>query len=201
MPAPGAAYARLVQQTSDFPPGSTTTTRPTAADRFLAMRLRLWQLLPAWLGRIVPESFIGFAILNLTPFAVDMVVLAGLFRFAQVPYPLATTIGYVTALVLAYFLNRWLNFHSRAPVGPQSARYVFVAAVNYFVLLQGVGSGLQALGMQFLLARVIAACCEGIWIYVGLRWIVFRTDGRADTQTQVAAPETDGDVEPVRVQS
>lgn len=185
------------------------TTRPTAADRFLAMRLRLWRMLPAWLGRIMPESFIGFAILNLTTFGVDMVVLAGLFRLGHVPYPLATTIGYVAALVLAYVLNRWLNFHSHAPVGPQSARFVFVAAVNYFVLLQGVGSGLEALGVHFLQARLIAACCEGIWTYVGLRWIVFRTDGRTPTASRqraaiaapVAAPETDGDVEPVRLQS
>ncbi|SDB83210.1 Putative flippase GtrA (transmembrane translocase of bactoprenol-linked glucose) [Raineyella antarctica] len=154
------------------------------------MRLRLWRLLPGWLRRILPESFIGFAILNLTTFAVDMAVLAALFRLAQLPYPLATTIGYLTALVLAYFLNRWLNFHSHGAVGPQSARYVFVAAVNYFALLQGVGSGLQALGVNFLLARIIAACCEGIWTYVGMRWIVFRTDGRSEAPAAPAASTT-----------
>ncbi len=157
--------------------------RPTAAERFLALRLALWNLLPGRLRRIVPENFIGFAILNLTTFGVDMVVLALLFRLARLPYPVATTLGYLTALVLAYFLNRWLNFRSHAPVGPQGARYVFVVLVNYFVLLQGVGSGLQALGVQFLVARLVAAVCEGLWTYIGMRWIVFRTDGRSDEAT------------------
>lgn len=198
-----------------------STTRRTAADRFLAMRLRLWRMLPPWLARIVPESFIGFAILNLTTFGVDMVVLAALFRLAHVPYPAATTIGYIVALMLAYVLNRWLNFHSRAPVGPQTARYAFVVAVTYFLLLQGVGSGLQALGVHYLASRLIAAVCEGIWTYIGMRWIVFRTDGRApmapgeqvrrDEEMAVAerpagyeplsGDDRDGDDETVRVRS
>lgn len=195
-------------QTSAPSTGSSTLPRRTAADRFLAMRLWLWRLLPPWLARIVPESFIGFAILNLTTFAVDMVVLAALFRIAHVPYPAATTIGYVVALLLAYVLNRWLNFHSRAPVGPQTARYAFVAAVNYFLLLQGVGSGLQALGVHYLVARLVAAVSEGIWVYVGMRWIVFRTDGRTDTMVEERDPrairvddEPGGSAEPIRVAS
>jgi putative flippase GtrA len=191
-----AAYAQDVPEPSAAVEQAPATTS-TAADRFLAFRLRLWRLLPGRLGRLVPESFIGFAVLSLTTFAVDMVVLAVLFRVFGVPYPLATTIGYGVALALAYVLNRWLNFSSHAPVGPQTVRYGFVAGVNYFVLLQGIGSGLQFLGVHFLLARLIAAACEGIWIYVGLRWIVFRTDGR----TAPVAPEPDERPETVSVRS
>lgn len=147
---------------------------------------------------MVPESFIGFAILNLTTFAIDMLVLAVLFRLVQVPYPVATTIGYLVALALAYVLNRWLNFHSRAPVGPQTARYAFVAAVNYFLLLQGVGSGLQYLGMHYLASRLVAAACEGLWVYIGMRWIVFRTDGRR-AEKAGDAPRLAVEAEPVAV--
>lgn len=144
------------------------------------MRAYLWALLPARLRRIVPANLIGYAILNLFTFFIDMGVLTLLYRVGHLAYPLSTTLGYLTALVISYVLNRWLNFHSRAPVGPQTARYVLVVLINYFVLLQGVGSGLQALGVQFQLSRLIAAVCEGIWTYVGMRWIVFRDDGRAD---------------------
>lgn len=179
------------------PPATPTATRRSAADRFLALRLRLWEMLPAFLQRLVPESFIGFAILNLTTFAIDMVVLAVLFRVVGLPYPVSTTIGYLVALALAYVLNRWLNFHSRAPVGPQTARYAFVVAVNYFVLLQGVGSGLQYIGLHYLASRMVAAACEGLWTYVGMRWIVFRTDGR-DVDPAPADSEPDEDAQPVR---
>lgn len=185
------------------PSATPTADRRTAADRFLGLRLRLWRLLPRGLRRLVPESFIGFAILNLTTFGIDMVVLAVLFRVVGLPYPVSTTIGYLVALALAYVLNRWLNFPSHAPVGPQTARYAFVVAVNYFVLLQGVGSGLQYLGMHFLASRVVAAACEGLWTYIGMRWIVFRTDGRTpapdDVDPDRPGEPYDDDLAPIRV--
>lgn len=156
----------------------SATAPRSAADRFLAIRQELWRRLPGRLGRLIPPDFIGYAILNLFTFFVDMAILTVVFRAARAPYPIATTVGYGTALVLAYLLNRWLNFHSRAPVGPQTVRYAFVVLVNYFVLLQGVGTGLEMLGVQFQLSRLIAACCEGLWTYVGMRWIVFRGDTR-----------------------
>lgn len=156
------------------------------------MRQGLWRLLPDRIGRIIPPDFIGYAILNLFTFGVDMAVLTLVFRGVRAPYPVATTVGYGTALVLAYLLNRWLNFHSRAPVGPQTVRYAFVVLVNYFVLLQGVGTGLEMLGVQFQLARLIAACCEGLWTYVGMRWIVFR----AETRPVRAAATTPGATAP-----
>ncbi|MEA5154010.1 GtrA family protein [Raineyella sp.] len=177
-----------MQVTSESDPSATS--RRTAADRFLALRQELWRRLPRRLGRIVPPDFIGYAILNLFTFLVDMAVLTLTFRGLHAPYPVATTIGYGTALVLSYLLNRWLNFHSRAPVGPQTVRYAFVVLVNYFVLLQGVGTGLEHLGVQFQLSRLIAAVCEGLWTYAGMRWIVFRGDTRPvrATATVASAP-------------
>lgn len=161
----------------------TATPRRTAADRFLALRQGLWRRLPGRVRRIVPPDFIGYAILNLFTFFVDMAVLTLVFRGVHAPYPVSTTVGYGTALVLSYLLNRWLNFHSKAPVGPQTVRYAFVVLVNYFVLLQGVGTGLEHLGVQFQLSRLIAAVCEGLWTYVGMRWIVFRGDTRPIRET------------------
>ncbi|QGF24651.1 GtrA family protein [Raineyella fluvialis] len=177
-------------------PDPSATSRRTAADRFLAMRHGLWTRLPGRLSHIIPPDLIGYAILNLFCFLVDMSVLTLFFRVFHAPYPVSTTVGYGTALVLSYLLNRWLNFHSRAPVGPQTVRYAFVVLINYFVLLQGVGTGLELLGVQFQLARLIAAVCEGIWTYIGMRWIVFRGDTRpAHSSAPVAEPD------PVRVRS
>ncbi len=40
--------------------------------------------------------------------------------------------------------------------------------------------GLIALGVEYQLARVLAACCEGVFLYCCMRWLVFR-DGTGST--------------------
>ena len=39
----------------------------------------------------------------------------------------------------------------------------------------GVCSGLAALGVQYQLARVVAALCEAVYMYSAMRWLVFRS--------------------------
>jgi hypothetical protein len=74
-------------------------------------------------------------------------------------------------------LNRWLNFRSHGAVGGQLAIYVVVVVVNYLVWILGVGDGLSAVGVDYRVARIIAGGCEAIYMYVAMRWLVFR---RAD---------------------
>ncbi len=90
------------------------------------------------------------------------------------PVPVSITVSYGTASSLSYFLNRTLNFRSHGLVGRQVAIYVLVVAVNYFGLILGVGSGLAALGLEYQLARIAAGGCEAVWMYVAMRFLVFR---------------------------
>lgn len=143
----------------------------------------IWQLLPGPIRTRVPISFVGFALVNGFTFSVDLGLLALLYRGAGLPHPLAITIGYVVAFGLAFVLNRRFNFHAHGPVAGQAARWALVVAVNYGALVLGLGSGLVFLGVPFLVARVIAACAEAVWMYSTMRWWVFATraaptDGR-----------------------
>lgn len=151
----------------------------TAAERFAIACEWVRRHLPGPLSRWIPANLIGFCALNLCTFSLDMALLTLLYRGAGLPNPVAISISYGTALTLAYLLNRWLNFRSHAPVGPQAASYVAVVAANYFVLILGVGSGLTALGVQFQLARLLAGLCEAAWMYCAMRWIVFRDTRRS----------------------
>ena len=85
-----------------------------------------------------------------------------------------SAIAYACAFTLSYSLNRTMNFQSHAAVGPQFAIYVATVVVNYLAFILGVSSALTALGIDFRLARILAGCCEAVFMYCAMRWVVFR---------------------------
>jgi putative flippase GtrA len=130
--------------------------------------------LPFGLKSFVAPTFLGFCLINGLTFAVDLTILTGLHSGLAVPVPIAVTVAYATAFALSYALNRTFNFRSHAPVGPQLAVYVVVVIVNYLVFILGVSSVLAAVGVQYQLARLVAGCCEAVYMYCAMRWLVFR---------------------------
>ena len=60
-----------------------------------------------------------------------------------------------------------------------------VSASNYLIFVLGLTDLLSAVGVYYELSRVIAACCEAVYLYCMLRWVVFRGQprppGRAGT--------------------
>ncbi len=67
-----------------------------------------------------------------------------------------------------------LNFRSHENVGRQFPLYVAVSASNYLIFVLGLTDLLSAVGVYYELSRVIAACCEAVYLYCMLRWVVFR---------------------------
>ncbi|QYN33844.1 GtrA family protein [Pseudonocardia sp. DSM 110487] len=129
--------------------------------------------LPFGLSRVVPSTFVGFAAINGSTFGVDLLILTVLHSHWQVPYAVAVGVGYAVAFALSFVLNRVLNFRSHDPVGRQTLVYLGVVAVNLAILV-AVSSGLEAIGVQYQVARVAAGACEGLFMYCAMRWVVFR---------------------------
>jgi putative flippase GtrA len=147
--------------------------RGGAPERFLRLCAAVTARLPFGLSRVVPTTFVGFAVINGFTFCVDLLILTALHSHWQVPYAVAVGAGYAVAFALSFVLNRVLNFRSHDPVGRQTLVYVGVVAVN-FAILVGVSSGLEAVGVQYQLARLAAGACEGLFMYCAMRWVVFR---------------------------
>jgi len=133
--------------------------------------------LPFGLARVVAPSLVGFAVINGCTFGVDLAVLSLLRGGLGWALPVAVTGAYALAFALSFVLNRAFNFRSHGPLGRQTAVYVLVVAANFVVLLLGVTTGLAALGVDYRVARVVAGACEGVWMYVAMRWLVFRNAG------------------------
>nr|WP_112265971.1 GtrA family protein [Lentzea terrae] len=130
--------------------------------------------LPFGLSRVVAPSFLGFALINGCTFGIDLLLLM-LFRSGLgLPVPISFTIAYVIAFGLSFVLNRALNFRSHAPVGPQAGMYAVAILVNYLAFILGLGSALTAIGVQYLLSRLVAGACEAAFMYSVMRWVIFR---------------------------
>lgn len=130
--------------------------------------------LPFGLSRVVAPSVVGYLLINLCTFFLDLLLLRLFHGTARLPVPVAVTLSYSTAGAVSYLANRILNFRSHGAVGKQVPLYVAVMASNYFVFVLGLTDLLAAVGVNYLLARVIAAGCEGVYLYCGMRWLVFR---------------------------
>lgn len=145
-----------------------------AAARFARFCQAVSARLPFGLSRLIPATFVGFALINGFTFGLDLLILTGLHGWLQWPVGVSITIGYAVALGINFLLNRILNFRSHGPVGRQLVLFVGVIAINFGVILLGVGAGLAALGVQYQFARLLAGACEGVFMYCALRWVVFR---------------------------
>jgi putative flippase GtrA len=141
---------------------------------FARAMTRIVAVLPFGLSRIVAPSLVGFVLINSLTFSLDISLLTICHGLLGWPLPASITISYVTAFGLSYLLNRRFNFRSHAPVGGQLPSYVAVVLVNYLVWILGVGDGLTHRGVDYRVARIVAGGCEAVFMYVALRWVVFR---------------------------
>jgi putative flippase GtrA len=160
--------------------------------RFAAAMTAVTRRLPFGLSRVVAPSLLGYLLINLCTFFLDLSLLAAFHGALKWPLPVAVTLSYGSASATSYALNRVLNFRSHAALGAQFPVFVAVSASNYLVFVLGLTNGLAAAGVYYELARIIAALCEGAYLYVMMRWVVFRDIRRpvssAATETASAAP-------------
>ena len=166
---------------------TTTTTEPVefsfqppasnarrAPEIFLRLITTIHSELPGFVRSRLPVTFIGYAIINGSAFFLDITCLWVFYNHLHWFYPVAVTVGYAIAAVYSFLLNRWLNFQAHGHVIEQGAGYTAGIISQYVIFILGLSSLLHWFGVNAELARVISACCEGIYLYVFIRLWVFR---------------------------
>jgi putative flippase GtrA len=146
----------------------------TSDARYAAAMVAVTRRLPFGLADVVAPNVVGYLLINLCTFFIDLGLLAVFHGSLKLPLPVAVTLSYGTAGVVSYIANRVLNFQSHAAVGRQFALFLVAEVANYLIFVLGLTDGLASAGVYYELARVIAACCEGVFLYCCMRWFVFR---------------------------
>jgi putative flippase GtrA len=158
--------------------------------RYAAAMTAITRRLPFGLSQVVAPSLLGYLLINLCTFFLDLTVLAIAHGVLKWPLPVSVTLSYGTASATSYVLNRVLNFRSHGALGTQVPVYVAVTLSNYLIFVLGLTDLLAAVGVFFELARVIAAVCEAAYLYCMMRWVVFRdTLGAGKANGKPEAPE------------
>lgn len=158
--------------------------------RFAALMAAISRRLPFGLSEVVAPSMVGYLLINLCTFFIDLGILGLFHGHFRWPIPAAVTLSYGTASVISYTLNRVLNFGSHEAVGKQFPVYVVVSATNYLIFVLGLTDLLSAVGVYYELSRVLAACCEAVYLYCMMRWVVFRDT--KDSAVNAGAVHEDG---------
>jgi len=135
--------------------------------------------LPFGLSRVVAPSLLGYLLINLCTFFLDLSLLAVFHGALRWALPVAVTLSYGSASAASYVLNRVLNFRSHGALGTQLPVFAAVSASNYLIFVLGLTDLLAAVGVYYELARITAALCEAAYLYTMMRWIVFRDARRA----------------------
>ena len=159
-------------------------SRSRAPEAFLGLMTVLHRLVPAPLRPRVPLTFVGYVLINGSAFVLDIVCLSVFYNHFHWFYPVAVTVGYAIAAVYSFLLNRWLNFQAHGHVVAQGAGYMAGIVSQYVIFILGLSSLLHWFGVNAELARIISACCEGIYLYVFIRLWVFRGVPEPQSQQQ-----------------
>ena len=171
--------------------GSPASSARRAPEVFLRLITAIHSVLPGFVRSRLPVTFIGYAIINGSAFLLDIGCLWVFYNHLHWFYPVAVTVGYAIAAVYSFLLNRWLNFQSHGHVVQQGAGYMAGVVSQYVIFILGLSSLLHWLGMNATLARVISACCEGIYLYVFIRLWVFRST--PESQKEAAPSDSPAD--------
>jgi putative flippase GtrA len=167
-------------------------------ERFAAAMAAVTRRLPFGLADVVAPSVVGYLLINLCTFCIDLSLLALFHGSFKWPLPVSVTLSYGTAGVISYIANRVFNFRSHGNVGKQFPLYAAVMATNYLIFVLGLTDLLARVGVYFELSRLIAACCEGVFLYCCMRWIVFRDAAPATESEEAGEPEQAGEPEEAR---
>jgi putative flippase GtrA len=124
---------------------------------------------------VLARQFSRFLAVGVVTTALHYGVLIALVEIWGMHPVLATTAGFVTAVLLSYILNRRYTFYQRPPFGPGLLKYYAAVSIG-LALNAGTMAVLTGWGVYYLLAQVVATGVALVWNFFAARVVVFRTN-------------------------
>lgn len=128
---------------------------------------------PGLMRVLYEHSSVRFLLIGGASAALDTGVLYLLHGVLGVLLPVATLLAVVVAFLFNFTLNRIWSFGSESPMGRQFGRYLLLAVGNWGLNVALV-TGLTALGLHYVVAKIITLAIASAINYVGYRVWVFK---------------------------
>lgn len=111
------------------------------------------------------ERFLRFAGIGAVATLIQYLILVAGVQLAHAAPVVASTIGFLVAALANYALNRRYTFASRKPHVEAVTKFFTVAAVGLALNGMLLVAGTQLLGLNYLLAQVLATAVVLVWNY------------------------------------
>lgn len=135
---------------------------------------------------IARHTLTRYLALSAVGFAVDLGLLTIMHRCTTMPGAAVVSIAFWLTYALNFFLNRRLAFDAAGgPIGRQLVRFLPQVLGDFALTLTSV-LGLQAIGVDLTVARVIAGATNLTFNYVLYRWWTFRRQRPASRSGETA---------------
>ncbi|HVE98899.1 MAG TPA: GtrA family protein [Mycobacteriales bacterium] len=139
------------------------TTRPPAVPTRRRRRIR----------SVLRSSFVRYLAVGGASFAVDAGLLLALHEGAGWPRIVATSVGFWSALLMNFTLNRLWAFGGHEDVKVSLVRYLTLVGFNYVGTVAIVEVGTR-LGAALIVAKAFATGLTVFWNFIAYRFWVFR---------------------------
>jgi putative flippase GtrA len=117
--------------------------------------------------------FLRYSVVGVSMFVADLLFVAVLLFAFHVEYLPATIIGFILAMIGAFFLNRAWTFEKHTKVW----RVVFaiaIAGVSLAIVSWCTWFGVEYFAMHYLTARTIGAVLATVWSYIADSLVTFQ---------------------------
>ncbi|MEV7874835.1 GtrA family protein [Microbacterium sp. NPDC089188] len=122
--------------------------------------------------RVWSHSAVRYLIVGGGAFLIDVGLLALLHDVIGLPLVVATPTAFLLSFAITYLLQRTFTFSSDAGVASSAIKYTALVAFNT-VATTGIVAGVAALGLPWVVGKIVAVGSTTVWNYFAYRYWVF----------------------------
>ena len=125
-----------------------------------------------FIHRMWARSPVRYVVVGGFAFGFDGFLLFLLHDGFRLPLAPSTAVAFLTSFVVTYVLQRILTFRSRSGITASTVKYTLLVIANTFAVT-GIVAAASALGLPWLVGKLVAVVGMTVWNYFAYRHWVF----------------------------
>lgn len=125
------------------------------------------------LARLWSRGEVRYLLVGGFCFLADVTILWVAHDLLGVPLPIATPVAFLASFAITYTMQRVIAFGSESAIGTSVFRYTLLVVFNT-IATTGIVWAAPALGLPWIVGKIVAVIATTIWNYFAYRHFVFR---------------------------